>query len=126
MDGELMNAFRDYNTAFCLMPLPNNTTYQPWRQNEDQYKGRKGPKGGGKSDAKGKHKGPNVAPRGMVGCVGRDAKGRPICFDFNLSECKHAAVGASCRKGRHVCFKAGCFKSHSFASAHPAEMPSKE
>ena len=126
LDGEFMNALRDYNTAFCLMPLPNNAISQPWRQSDDQYKGRKGPKGGSKSDAKGKQKGSNVAPRGMVGCVGRDAKGRPICFDYNLSECKHQAVGAACRKVRHVCFKAGCFKSHSFASAHPTEMPSKE
>lgn len=67
-----------------------------------------------------------MAPRGMTGCVGRDAKNRPICFDFNLSECKHAAAGAACRKGRHVCFKAGCFKTHSFAVAHASEMPSKE
>lgn len=126
LDVELMNALRDYNTAFCLMPLPKESAYQPWRQSDDQGKGRKGPKGGGKSDAKGKQKGSNVAPRGMTGCVGRDAKNRPICFDFNLSECKHAAAGAACRKGRHVCFKAGCFKTHSFAVAHASEMPSKE
>lgn len=123
-----MNALKDYSTAFCLMPLPKESSYQPWRQQDDSGKGRKGPKGGGggKSDSKGKQKGSNVAPRGMVGCVGRDAKGRPICFDYNLSECKHAAAGAACRKGRHVCFKAGCHKTHSFATAHSSEMPAKE
>ena len=44
LDGELMNALRDYNTAFCLMPLPNNTTYQPWIQMGISTRGVKAPK----------------------------------------------------------------------------------
>ena len=132
LDDLIAEALKDYHTAFHLMPLPKDHGYQPWRreQNEHgsltfdmQHKG-KGHKGKGKS--KNKAGGSSVAPRGMVGCVGRDAKGRNICFDFNLHDCKAAAVGGSCKKGRHVCFKANCFKAHSFKDAHADEMPSKD
>ena len=120
-------ALRDYHTSFHLMPLPVNQNYGAWKAAQDTVKdnpweNRKG-KGG-----KGKHKGKgsSMAPRGMVGCVGRDQKGRSICFNYNLTECKGAADGASCAKGRHVCFKANCFKPHAFCKAHANEMPQKE
>ena len=67
-----------------------------------------------------------MAPRGMVGCVGRDHRGRSNCFNYNLSDCKGAADGASCAKDRHVCFKANGFKPHQFCKAHANEMPQKE
>ena len=132
LDDMLLEALKDYHTAFHLMPLPKDYGYQPWRRETgehgsstfDQMHKGKGQKGKGKS----KHKsgGSSMAPRGMVGCVGRDAKGRNLCFDFNLNECKAAAVGGACKKGRHVCFKAHCFKAHAFKDAHGDEMPSKD
>ena len=101
----IFEALKDYHTSFHLMPLPKEQGYQPWRRDTGEYgsatfdqlhKG-KGHKGKGKS----KHKsgGSSVAPRGMIGCVGRDAKGRNLCFDFNLHECKAARIlqeGSSC------------------------------
>ena len=35
--------------------------------------------------------------RGIKGAVGRDARGRPICSNFNLSESQEAAAGALLR-----------------------------
>ena len=121
LDDALMAALRDYHTAFHLMPLPSQPTYAPWRSADTD----RDPKGKGKDkNGKGKKgKGSSVAPRGMVGCVGRDNKGRNICFNYNLSECKAAPDGGSCQKGRHVCFKANCFKPHAFCKAHSNEMP---
>jgi hypothetical protein len=86
------------------------------------YKGQ-GSNKKGKGKAKGTNQGSSYAPRGIKGAVGRDARGRPICFNFNLSECQEAAAGASCKKGKHVCFKANSFKPHAFSSAHAEEMP---
>ena len=59
-----------------------------------------------------------------AGCVGRDAKNRPICFDFKISGCNKAPAGGSCAKGRHVCFRGGCFKTHAYKEAKSAEAPS--
>ena len=67
----------------------------------------------------------SIAPRGMVGCVGRDPKGRNLCFDYNLSSCDKAPDGGTCTKGRHACFKAGCRKIHQFHKAHADDMPKK-
>ena len=130
LDAELGNALKDYKTSFHLIPLPKDSNYGPVRtspnltgQHEDQPgKGWKGKKGKGK----GKAAGSNAAPRGYIGCVGKDAKNRSICFDWNIGECSHAAAGAACRKGRHVCLKAGCFKPHQYHKAHAEEAKQKK
>ena len=91
LDAELANALKDYKTSFHLIPLPKDSSYGPVRtipnpagQHEDQPgKGWKGKKGKGK----GKTAGSNPAPRGYIGCVGKDSKNRSICFDWNISEC---------------------------------------
>ena len=133
LDTLLMDALKDYNTTFHLLPLPKSApadaashsggkTFSPqpagsgapWFQQQNSK---------GKSKGKGKGKGSNSAPRGYPGCVGRDGKNRPICFDFNVGECTRAPAGGTCNKGRHVCFKAGCFKTHSYKVAHSAEAP---
>lgn len=129
LDDMLELALRDYNTSFHLLPLPKesfvtNTRYRAEASDRPQQPAF-AHKGKGKPKGKGKGSGASAAPRGMVGCVGRDPKGRPICFDFNLSSCSNAPAGAACPKGRHVCFKAGCHKVHAFHSAHPEEMPQK-
>ena len=77
----------------------------------------------GKGKNKNQAKGSNVAPRGIQGAVGRDNKNRPICFNYNLSACDQAPAGGSCSRGRHVCFKANCFKNHPFHVAHKDELP---
>ena len=127
LDTRLHEALRDYHTSFHLMPLPLHQGYGAWRPSQDgvthqQWENKKGKGGKGKN----KGKGSSMAPRGMVGCVGRDQKGRSICFNYNLSDCKGAADGAACAKGRHICFKANCFKPHQFCKAHANEMPQKE
>ena len=80
-------------------------------------------KGRGKGNNGGKSSFSSAAPQGYHGCVGRDAKNRPICSDYNISGCNKAPAGGSCSKGRHVCFRGGCFKNHMFKEAHSAEMP---
>ena len=129
LDAGLGDALRDYATVFHLLPLPKTAAKdeQPSKSQAQRETAAPYRKGNNKGGGKGKSgAGSNSAPRGMVGCVGRDAKNRPICFDFNLSSRNKAAVGAACPKGRHCCFKAGCFRNHSFKDAHPTEMPSKD
>ena len=42
-----------------------------------------------------------------------DAEGRSICYGYNLNTCRDK----SCKKGRHVCCKPGCFSpAHTFLS----------
>ena len=136
LDKSLHEALNDYNVTFHMFPLPvaSASVYAPVRNRDDHatgsatgrdtsYKGqsftRKGKGKGKQSNAQGS----SFAPRGIKGAVGKDSKGRAICFNYNLSECQDAAAGASCRRGRHVCFKANCFKPHAFSVAHADEMP---
>lgn len=127
----LDDALLDYDVTFDLLPLPlvtghpyapvRNRDLQPARE-ERSFKGfGTGKKGEGK--AKGGQQGSSAAPRGVKGAVGRDNRGRAICFNFNLSECNEAPIGGACRQGRHVCFKANCFKAHAFCTVHKEEMP---
>lgn len=133
LDAALGDALRDYNTAFHLLPLPKSfgrldqPTGAPASSSEPYptaFVSR--PKGKGKTrGAKGKVQlsaayGSTAAPRGYPGCVGKDGKGRPICFDYNLNDCDRAAAGGTCPKGRHVCFLGGCFKVHAYKDAHGA------
>lgn len=140
LDNVLRDALQDYNVTFHLLPLPlpakdqsasTSASYAPLRPRDDSQ-GAKGYGGGkGKSKQKGKSRkggkglnlGSSHAPRGIEGAVGRDSRGRPICFDYNLGTYPLAAVGGTCPKGRHICFKANCFKLHSFAQFHASEMP---
>lgn len=135
LDSLLGDALRDYQTTFFLLPLPkeqfaSNIRYkneQPDRAlgSTSQWTGshNKGGKGKGKGSKSGKGQGSNAAPKGFVGCVGRDAKGRALCFDWQVGKCSAAPAGGACPRGRHNCFKAGCFKPHRFCDAHPDEMP---
>ena len=117
LDKAMMEALRDYSTAFHLLPLVKEQTWHGGKGKNDDIPG----KGRGKGK-KGKAAGANAAPRGFAGCTGRDNKNRPICFDYNINDCPHAAHGASCRKGRHVCFKIGCHKPHQYHVAHADEQ----
>lgn len=132
LDAFLDNALSDYQTAFHLLPLPKEQFQSNLRFRTEQVQrsqtaqasyGGKGKGRGGKSMGRGKGGGSSSAPRGYLGCVGRDGTGRPLCFDFNTGECPHAPPGGACPKGRRVCFKAGCFKPHAFKAAHASELP---
>lgn len=88
LDKALSEALSDYNVAFHLLPLPLHvgTSYAPMRNKDSQNtredfgKGFNQNRKGGKGKNKGNAKGSSVAPRGIQGAVGRDARGRPICF----------------------------------------------
>ena len=132
LDDALMNTLRDYEVAFHLVPLPvaaaraASSNYGPTRSNHEQDQQDAKPyKGHGKARGKGKKGGSNVAPKGFSGCVGRDNRNRPICFNWNLNKCSKAAAGGTCDRGRHVCFKAGCFKLHKYCEDHKTEMPAQ-
>ena len=130
LDNALERALRDYSVAFHLVPLPKfamreEAQVTPKRNISEPYPSKGSGKGKGKSKGNkgGKSSGSNAAPRGYSGCVGRDAKNRPICFDYNISGCNKAPAGGACAKGRDVCFRGGCFKTHPFHEAHASEVP---
>ena len=133
MDKALQEALKDYNTVFNLMPMPKQaareeTATSTGKTIHEPYPtyGANKSKGKGKYHKDGKSLSSNAAPKGYAGCVGRDGKNRPICFDYNLGTYNKAPAGGACPKGRHVCFKAGCFKAHTFKEGHPDEQPTKE
>ena len=132
LDKGLEDALLDnYEVTFHLLPLPLSVggAYGPLRNKEQQLgKEEHSAKGfpanrKGKGKTKGSTQGSSSAPRGIKGAVGRDNRGRPLCFNYNLSNCSDAPTGGTCRKGRHICFKANCFKAHAFCEAHKDEMP---
>eukprot|EP00435_Cladocopium_sp_Y103_P053363 s2261_g17.t1 len=107
LDDALKRALRDYTVAFHLVPLPKfamkDETTQPGstrRNSSEPYANtfNKG-KGRGKGGKSGKASGSNAAPKGYHGCVGRDAKNRPTCFDYNISGCDRSPPGGTCAKG---------------------------
>jgi len=76
-------------------------------------KGKGAGRKGGKSQGKGKFRGPNMPPV-LVGKAWQTAAGDPICFKFNMPEgCNQASPGGRCSRGLHVCAEPGCGKSHS-------------
>ena len=96
LDSKLMEALQDYGTSFHLMPLPKEAAggYQPWRDRQtgghDSSSGQPSKSKGKGKTSKGKSEGSNAAPKGFAGCVGRDNRNRPICFNFNLGSCTAA------------------------------------
>lgn len=134
LDAVMVDAVKDYQAAFHLLPLPKeqfaaNVRYRSAANSGEASSSSQPSKGWGKSKGKGKNAGKSkgsgsgVAPRGFLGCVGRDPKGRPLCFDFNIAGCTLAPPGGACPNGRHACFKSLCFKRHAFHVAHASEMP---
>ena len=133
LDTSLERALRDYTVAFHLVPLPKfamrEDTAQPTRKHGSEPYAKMllnpvPPKGKERASTKvEKHLARMQAPKGYHGCVGRDAKNRPIRFDYNIAGCSKAPAGGSCAKGRHVCLRGGCFKMHPFKEAHAAEVP---
>ena len=51
-------------------------------------------------------------PRQLIGGVATLPDGTRLCFSFNLGNCRDAAPGESCRKGKHLCTKRGCQGKH--------------
>lgn len=135
LDAAFGDALRDYNTTFHLLPLPRNMPKPDAPAGVPSFTAEPYPtrtKGRGKSrGAKGKTQfassyGSTAAPRGYPGCVGKDGKNRPLCFDFNIGQCDKAPAGGTCPKGRRVCFLAGCFKIHAYKDAHGAPAAPKQ
>lgn len=95
LDSLLAQALSDYNTAFHLLPLPeqnrDESLFSSYRKRplDNDLSRSTGGKGRGKNRNKGKSSGgASMAPQGYPGCVGRDAKNRSICFDRNIKGCK--------------------------------------
>ena len=60
-------------------------------------------------------KGETPMPAALRGGVPNDEQGEPLCFGFNLGQCKDAPLGGRCARGRHVCCHPGCFRKHPFS-----------
>ena len=71
----------------------------------DRGKGDRGNQGGGSGSSAG-------VPAELRPGVGRMADGTPICYAYNLEGCRDAADGGQCKRGRHVCTRMGCQRSH--------------
>ena len=126
LDTAIMNGLNQYSAAFHCFRCPRSLTMRPAVSRERLAD----PHGVTKSTKKGKgkgskrSKGTSFAPKVLTGCSGRDAKGRCICFDYNINGCPHAPAGGACRKGRHICAKVGCNKVHAFFEVHKDDKPS--
>ena len=125
MDSALPAALQSYEISFHLMPLPKpmkdskpaaparHTDWEPNRRQWSPYPS----KGKGKGKDKGK-KGKsdrfNVLPKALLGRnnVSVDARGRRLCFNFNMSRCEKAAAGAECPHGWHLCTRKDCHAPH--------------
>ena len=118
----LQKLMADMSTNFEVMihaqPLPRPASSSSG--NRDSSSARVAPyqktqqKKDGKGKSKGKTRGPPM-PRELVGNPTKDAKGRNICFAYNLpGGCNGAPPGEMCPRGAHVCIKAGCHQLHSF------------
>ena len=68
-------------------------------------------KGSGKKAGKNKSSARGIAPKELIGLHLRSKNNEPICFAYNISECKYAADGKKCSKGHHFCAK--CLGAHS-------------
>ncbi len=134
VDDAMDAAINDHTVRVLLLPLPNGAvsssdddpeTPGKRQRNElgDDEEEKKPPKGGCKGKGKGKGKGRDGKgrerdqrmPEVLKGLNPRDKSGKPICFDYNISECKrlncsmkhvcakrlkdHAFVGSACQKG---------------------------
>ena len=60
-------------------------------------------------------KGETPMPAALRGGVPNDEHGDPLCFGFNLGQCKDAPLGGRCARGRHVRCHPGCFRKRPFS-----------
>lgn len=65
-------------------------------------------KGGAKGSGKARNKQKDPMPAALQGMHSRTPKGEPICFAYNLGNCK---LGSKCTR-QHVCCVPGCYKEH--------------
>ena len=84
--------------------------------------------GKGKSKLKGKtgRMGAPRMPAELEGCKAYTQKGKPLCYDFNMSHgCSRPVKNNECQRGLRNCARPGCGGAHS-ASSCPKRMGKKE
>jgi len=120
LDAALKSIVLDPSVSFHLLPLALERKETPpppdggaYKRTFDQMRGHKG-KGKGKQDRSWKgSKGPR-APKELIGKAWTTARGKRLCWDFNLAKgCDGAKPGQACSKGLHLCAEPGCQKPHS-------------
>ena len=98
--------------SFHLLPLAIDRTASSSSADAGHLKRkfdqtRRRAKGGGKRGA-----GP-VGPQELIGQSWSTARGKKLCWDFNLAKgCVIAKPGQACPKGLHLCAEPGCQKQH--------------
>lgn len=125
LDTELLSALQSYEVSFTLIPLPAKARPEPKKTQPWSYQDRESPYGKGRKGEKGKPSKGTSKGKGKTGTESRipaairtgggtshTPAGLRICYDYSLSACAHAADGAECPKGVHVCAK--CFGPHPF------------
>ena len=106
------------SVMWLLMPKPKSATAdrpaaapKPAPKKTTQPEDKKFPPRNNKFDKTRGKRGKTPMPVQLRGGTPIDGEGRSICYGYNLGTCHDK----SCRKGRHVCCKPGCFSSsHSF------------
>ncbi|CAE7029147.1 unnamed protein product, partial [Symbiodinium sp. KB8] len=83
-------------------------------------------KGKGKLKGKTGRMGTPRMPAELEGCKAYTQKGKPLCYDFNMSHgCCRSVKNNECQRGLHNCTWPGCGGAHS-ASSCPKRMGKKE
>ena len=122
LDTAIKQIVLDPSVSFHLLPLALDRTASasgaeashPKRKFDQSRRGAKGSGKKGASDRVWKGgKGPR-APKELIGKSWSTARGKRLCWDFNLAKgCELAKPGQACPKGLHLCAEPGCQKPHS-------------
>ena len=118
LDRHLEDILALPSVMWLLMPKPKSATAdrpaaapKPAPKKTTQPEDKKIPPRNNKFDKTRGKRGKTPMPVQLRGGTPIDGEGRSICYGYNLGTCHDK----SCRKGRHVCCKPGCFSSsHSF------------
>ena len=132
-DKALMSALFNPTVSFMLLPLPGATKRHTDNAGPSSNKRRRtqpapsssqaaSSKGGKGSGGKGGKRGPRM-PAKLQGMSSHDPSGAAICYNFDLDGCPHAAIGASCSKGKHICCRPQCFGYHPLSKVCPLYTP---
>ena len=135
LDKALHDALSDYNVTFHMLPLPmaSSNAYAPLRSREDHsnreqnfvqfWLQRTRFQQKRKGQSQGHSPGLKLCAKRYQRRSGKRCKGQAYLLQLQLVRVQEAAAGASCKKGKHVCFKANSLKPHACSSAHAEEMP---
>lgn len=114
LDNVFEATIKCHDVACLLQPMPRAPAQVGVDSKEVDNAWRAHPYGGKGKGKKGKGKGKGSLPQALValGCRGFTNQGHPICYGYNLGDCKNAVSKGRCDKGFHVCAIPACGGHH--------------